>query len=139
MPTQVTDPKEILDQLIESSARLHPFQVQATTHPAWLPDHPSGFGVVSKVAEGDLFFCNPQRIADTTTHLSGPSVAFYIDAIVRWWERSTLRVTYGFTPETVILDFAYAEPDAFVMFLTHPDIVASRHDLIDWLCPELRP
>lgn len=124
-----------------AETRLHPagFEVRNERHPAWVTLHPSGFGTVSSVADGDVFYFSAELIAETTTHLPDGWLPAYLDAIVTWWEMSTLGFSLGMEAGTVLLDFATKTPIDFILLAWNPLVLSGTHDLIDWFCPERRP
>lgn len=107
-------------------------------HPSWVATHPSGFGTVSSVADGDVFCFSAELIAETTLHLPSGWLSTYLDAIVTWWEMSTLGFALGLDAGTVLLDFATKAAPEFILLAWNPLVLSGTHDLIDWFCPERR-
>lgn len=124
-----------------AETRLQPagFDVRDEQHPAWVWLHPSGFGTVNNINDGDVFCFSSLRIAETTTHLFEEWLPAYLDAIVAWWEMSTLEFSLGMTAGTVLLDFATKAPIDFILLAWNPLVLSGTYDLIDWFCPERRP
>lgn len=115
---------------------LDAFDVVECNHPAWLDQHPSGFGAVSHIDEGDVFFYNAQRIVDTVAGYDAASFILYVDSILDWWTASVMLLSMGMEVETAILRFSVDFPDSFGWFASHPDVLAGRFSLSDWLAPE---
>jgi len=134
MNTQLIN-EVILDRVAEE---MQPFEAIPMSHPAWMDDHPSGFGVVCAVEQGNAFFYNPERIASTISHLDHEGTVRYADAIVDWWIFSTYMLSMGLSASTIITTYALEHPEPFSWFANHPDIFEGRFTLKDWLAPTVR-
>lgn len=128
--------EQITEQIEDAVHReLAPFDAVQMSHPAWLDDHPSGFGTVCAIEQGNCFFYNPTRIASTIESFNAEQSLYYVDAIIDWWVFSTYMFMTGLSASTVLLAFASDHPEAFSRFATQPDILEGRFTLAQWLAP----
>lgn len=132
-------PDQIVTHLEEAvEQELAPFKAEQMSHPAWLEDHPAGFGTVCKIEQGDRFFYEPNRIASTISIFDAEQSLCYVESIVDWWAYSTYMFMTGLSASTVLIAYASEHPEAFSRFATHPDIIEGRFTLMQWLAPTRR-
>lgn len=132
-----TRDQQVRDLLINGTqAALEPFEILECSHPAWLDVHPSGFGAICRIEEGDKFFFNAQRIADTVASYEQGPFTMYVDSILDWWVASVLLLSVGMELKTALMRFSVDFPDSFGWFASHPDIMSGRFTMGDWLAPE---
>lgn len=116
------------------AGNLGAYRAEVMSHPAWCDSHPSGFGIVSTIEQGDFLWYDPDTISRTTAHLDlVHGLGAYLNAILCWWAWSTPRFTLEWDAPTTVIVFAHEFPQEFGFFVGHPDVVAGRHSLVEWM------
>lgn len=120
---------------IAQAENLGEFQAAVMQHPAWCDRHPSGFGIVASIEDGEVFWYDPEMIAATTQHLDvAYGLADYLNAILCWWAWSTPWFTFhNAAPAWAVIQFAHEFPQEFGMFVTHPMVMAGQRSLVEWM------